>query len=580
MSKKLTENIIGMLNEEKWTRVTLNDYAIGNFQTLDKLIESIQAENQQDEINALCEEHLQHTKNSFAALYISGIISLSKHHVDDTHLLNLISLFSDNHKWAAVEYLCQRILSFGENKEALKIWAETLEHLNRPQEMEDVWERLIKVDFSEADIVKRLAESKELNGKLEDAILYYRKAIHRYVNNNRFNQVKENWKRLVAYGVEDYEFFFSIEKKVAKSMSTDRAATLLEELYPMLKEREEWASAIEVLKRILNYNGRNNWARLEIIECYKNKYASHSQVEECIKLSNLNQNWRNVLEAIADFEKHISFDSGSFVFHNTWGVGIIRDIKDDKITIDFAKKRGHNMSLKMAVGALQSLPQDHIWVLKSLHVKGELRSKVKADIPWALKVIIRSFDNMADIKKIKSELVPAVLSTSEWTTWSTKARNHLKTDPIFGNVPDHPDQFVVRDNPMTLEEKVFNQFKAEKNFFGKIQYAREFIDHSDKNSELFSEIFNYFKAFLNSGTITPQVVSSYLFVEKISADVPYLNPGLDWGFKELWTDMEEPVEVFSQIEDSDLRVSCLEAIYKHVEGWPEIYLTLFPHAAF
>ena len=576
MPEKIVESINGMLNEEKWTRATLNDYAVGNFHELDEVAEAIISEGLQDEVTSLCEEHLEHTKNSIAALYFSGVVSLSKNQVDDTHLLNLIAIFADNHKWPAVEYLCRRILDFTESRDALRTLAETLEHLNRPEDMRAAWERLIKVDYEETDIVKRLAETKEENGDMEGAILYYRKAIHRYVNKNQFNHVRDVWKKLVEHGVDDYEFFFLIEKKVAKSMSPERAINLLEELYPAIKEQEEWITAIEVLKRILTYDGRNNWARQEIIECYKARYTSHSQVDECIRLSNLNQNWRNVLEAIADFETHISFDAGSFVFHKTWGVGIIKGIKDEQIIIDFAKKRAHSMSLKMAVGALQSLAKDHIWVLKSLHSKEALKKKIKDDIPWALKTIIRSFDNVADIKKIKSELTPTILTASEWTAWSPEARRILKTDSIFGNVPDKLDQFVVRDRPMSFEEKTFNQFKAEKNFFGKIQSVRDFLDHSEPDSEFFAEMFGFFTSFLNAGNSTAQVVASFLFVDKLSSDYPFLNPGLTWGFKELWGDMEEPVEIFSQIEDTDLRKSFLDAVRREIEDWSSIYLTLFP----
>ena len=576
MAAKIIDQINGMLNEEKWTRATLNDYAIGNFEELDGIIDSVLSAGSQDDVQKTCEEHLEHTKNSIVALYISGVISLSKQQVDDTHLLNLIGIFSDNHKWGAVEYLCRRILEFGENKEALRTLAETLEHLNQPEDMYDVWERLIKVDYSETDIVKRLAEKREADGDIEGAVLYYRKAIHRFVNKNLFSHVRDIWQKLVEHGVDDYEFFFLIERKVAKSMSAERAISLLEELYPAIKEREEWPIAIEVLKRILNYDGRNNWARQEIIVCYKAYYADHSQLDEYVRLSNLNQNWRNVLEAIADFEKHISFDAGSFVFHKTWGVGIIKNIKGDEITIDFAKKRAHTMSLKMAVGALQSLARDHIWVLKSIHAKDKLKAKVKKDIPWALKTIIRSFDNVADMKKIKAELVPTILTASEWSTWSPEARKILKTDPVFGNVPDKLDQFVVRDKPMSFEEKTFNQFKAEKNFFGKVQAARDFLDHSDPDSEFFAEMFDYFKSFLKAGNVTVQVVASYLFVTRLSSTYPFLNPGLDWGFTELWSDMEEPVEVFSQIEDNELRKDFLSSVHREVEAWDDIYLTLFP----
>ncbi len=576
MPDKIIERISGMLNEEKWTRATLNDYAVGNFKELDKVIEEVITGEAHDEVQELCLEHLEHTKNSIVALYISGVVSLRKQQVDDTHLLNLIGIFSDNHKWSAVEYLCRRILDFGENKDALRTLAETLEHLNRQDDMFEAWERLIKVDYSEADIVRRLAEKREANDDIEGAVLYYRKAIHRYVNKNLFNHVRDIWQKLVEHGVDDYEFFFLIEKKVAKSMSVERAVSLLEELYPAIKDREEWDTAIEVLKRILNYDGRNNWARQEIIQCYRAQYADHSQLEEYIRLSNLNQNWRNVLEAIADFEKHISFDAGSFVFHKTWGVGIIKGIKGDEITIDFAKNRDHTMSLKMAVGALQSLSRDHIWVLKSIHSKDKLKAKVKTDKAWALKTIIKSFDNVADMKKIKAELVPTILTASEWSGWSPDARKILKTDPVFGNVPDKLDQFVVRDKPMSLEEKTFNQFKAEKNFFGKIQTVRDFLSECDPDSEFFAEMFDYFTSFLKSGNVSVQVVASYLFVTHLAKEFTFLSPGLDWGFKELWSDIENPVEIFSQLEDSELRKDFLSSVKSDIEEWKDIYLLLFP----
>ena len=39
---------------------------------------------------------------------------------------------------------------------------------------------------------------------------------------------------------------------------------------------------------------------------YTGKYKGHSHLDEYIKSSNLNQNYRNVFEAINDFEKHIA----------------------------------------------------------------------------------------------------------------------------------------------------------------------------------------------------------------------------------------------------------------------------------
>ena len=77
--------------------------------------------------------HLRHTRNSIIALYLSGIVSLSKQLVDDSNLVALISIFSDNHKWNIVEYLANRILEYGENKFALKTLAECYEGKNEEE---------------------------------------------------------------------------------------------------------------------------------------------------------------------------------------------------------------------------------------------------------------------------------------------------------------------------------------------------------------------------------------------------------------------------------------------------------------
>jgi transcription elongation factor GreA-like protein len=88
-----------------------------------------------------------------------------------------------------------------------------------------------------------------------------------------------------------------------------------------------------------------------------------------------------------------------------------------------------------------------------------------------------------------------VLSASEWSKWSTEARKILKTNPIFGNVPEKLDRYTVRDKPISLEEKIFNKFKAEKNFFDRVQTVREFLEHVEPDSEFFADMFGYFAGF-------------------------------------------------------------------------------------
>lgn len=579
MTENKTRVIHELLNEEKWTRATLNSYTINNLKELDSIIEETIDDETESEVKQICDEHLQHTKNSIIALYISGIISLKRRLIDDSNLIMLIKIFSDNHKWNIVEFLCNRILQFGENKFALRTLAECYDNENEEDKKFEVWERLVRIDYEEADIVQHIAEKKEAEGLLDEAVENYKKAIYRYINKKLFSNVREIWQKLLEYCPDDLDFFFHVDMKIEKTLNGERAAELLKELYYYYRENEKWTKAIEILKRILDYDSKNNWARDEIVECYRGLYANHSHLEEYLRLSNLSQGWRNVHDAIADFEKHIAFDAGNFVCHRSWGIGMIRDINDDDIVIDFARKRGHSMSLKMAVNALNTLSRDHIWVLKVIMKKEDLRKKVKEDIPWALKTVIKSFDNAADMKKIKAELVPSILTPNEWSSWSTQARKILKTDPNFGNLPDKRDMFTVRENPITLEEKLYNKYKAEKDFFPRLQVLREFIesDESSLDSEYFSELFEYFTTFLKSfNAVNEIIVSSYIFIQDIVKNYPYLNPGFEMTFQDLYSQIENIEDVFSKIEDSEIQRKFLQLVKKNTDEWPEIFIKLFP----
>jgi transcription elongation factor GreA len=579
MATELLKTITDLLNEEKWTRATLNSYSISNFKDLDVLIEQARGEGIVEEIRDLTGEHLKHTSNSIIALYLSGVLSLSRELVDDTNLIMLISIFMDNHKWNIVEFLAERILAYGENKYALRTLGECFENKDDEAKKLEIWDRLIRVDYEEADIVKTLGEKREQAGDIPAAVDYYKKAIHRFINKKQFASVKELWDKLIKLAPEDIDFFFHIEGRIARAMNGERAASLLVTLIPHYRDKEDWNTSIEILKRILAYDAKNNTARKDIIECYRQKYAAHSQLEEYIKISNLTQNWRSVHEAIADFEKHIGFDTGNYVFHRTWGIGSISASKDDNFTIDFANKTSHKMSLKMAVSALEVLSAEHIWVLKRTLPKEELAKKVKEDPSWALKIIIKSFGNLADMKKIKAELVPDVLTAGEWSRWNTEARSILKKDSAFGNLPDKIDQFMVRDKPISFEEKTYNKFKAEKGFFERVKTIEDYIQagHAEPDSDWFTEMFSYFTGFLKGYTaVSETVISSWLLLQKIVARYPFLSLGVQTSFEELFAHIEKLEDTFSKIDDPDLRKDFLVAVKKNVADWAVVFARLFP----
>jgi transcription elongation factor GreA len=583
MSEVLLKNVQEMLNEEKWTRATLSNYSTNQFKELDLILKEARESRVIDELKKLCDEHLIHTKNTIIALYLSGMVALSRQLIDDSALVNLVTIFVDNHKWSIVKYLCERFLDYGESKFALRTLAECYKNENEEEAIYGIWERLVKVDYEEADLAKSLAEHFEKLSNIEGAVDYYKKALHRYIAKQLFTNVREIWEKLLEYCPDDIDFFLHVQKKIAKNISDDKAVLLLQDVYAACMKREDINTAIAILKIILQYDERDVQARKEITECFRKKYAGHSQMEEYIRISNLSQTWRNVHEAITDFEKHIAFDKGNFVFHRTWGVGRIASVQGDEILIDFAKKRGHSMSLKMAVDALQTLSKNHIWVLKATQKKEKLHDRIKNDYIWALKTVIKSFGNSCDIKRIKAELAPSILSPGEWTTWSVKAREILKSDPSFGVSPENIDLYTVRDRPISIAEKLYNEFKAERDFFDRAQTIRTFVNQKDAelDSEYFTEMFAYFSAYLrsssSSGQINGLVVASYLLIKDLITQYPHLGTGLQMNFLDIFDGIDNVPELFLSLKDGKLKEEFLRHIQLFAPGWADIFIKLFPH---
>lgn len=577
----MTEQLQLMLNEEKWTRTLIASYTKAELESLDRFIEEAEMQNLSEDFRKICVDHLEHSRNSVKALYILGMFSMRQQPADESYLLQLMDQFQEAKKFTIVEHICNRILDHGENRIALARLAECYTEEGKLDQRFEIWLRLVRMDPEEADLAKLIAEKYEEDGEIESAIEYYKKALLRFINKGLFSNVKEVWNRLIELAPDEIDFFFHAQKKIAKQISPEKASLLLMSLYEFYKKGGKWTTALDILKTIIEYDERLPQLRKELLDCYTALYGGHSMFDECVRLSNINQSYRSLHEAMEDFEKRIAFDKGNFVFHRAWSIGRIANISNDEIIIDFVKSRGHRMSLKMAFDSLQTLSREHIWVLKAIWPKEKLRDKVKSDPAWALKTIIKSFDNKADMKRIKAELVPAVLSASEWNTWSAKAKEVLKTDPMFGNAEDDIGTFIVRDRPLSFEEKIYAQFKAEKNFFSRVHFFREYIEIKgldDLDNDYFNDMLTYFSSFLKQGqAVSEFVIGSYLLFKDLASQYPKFQEFLTMSFSELFTQIENPVEVFLGLKDTELKNRFIREI-KLLPQWTTIYLMLLPHA--
>jgi transcription elongation factor GreA len=575
MSHELIAKIEQMLHEEKWTRTAISAYTVTLIKELDALLAQIVESGIQNEVKELCDQHLIESKNSIIALYLSGFISLERQLLDDTNLVKLVNLFAQNIKWQIVEHIGLQMLNFGENKFALRSLLDCYKNEALDDKFLEIEERLIKVDIEEADIVYNLAQKFEKEKNIEKAVDYYKKGIHRYIHKKNFNRIREIWLKLLEFAPQESEYFHQVESKVAKNLGLEKAGQLLEDLYPVFVRAKDWDQAIDVQLRLNEYEPKSPQIRREIVECVRKKYENNPKTDEYVRLSNLNDSWKNLTDALEDFKKQIAYEKGNFVFHKAWGVGRIREVKDQEYVIDFETKRNQLMGQKMAVEALQSLARDDIRVIIATTKREDLAKRLKTEIDWGLKTILHSFGNKADMKMIKAILVPKVLEEREWTSWGTAARNHMKESQDFAISPDHQDEYLLRTQPISLDEKLFNKFKAEKDFFKRIDVVEEFIEKVGYESDYFTEIFSVFTNVLKSTKVTEEVIASFLLIQKHAKAYPFLNPNSNKTFLEYYQQIDDVVALFKNLSNQKIRTVFLQQVRLWVPDWEQVFTRLY-----
>ena len=618
MSEELENSVREILKAETWTRAGIGNFTENNLNELSSVLEKTKEEKAEEKIMEICDEQLQKTKDSVSALYIKGMLSLRDRSFESKEIINLIDIFEKNHREQIAEAICDNILAEApKNIFALRKRAEYYKN-NGNDAYWDVYKEIIKLDLTEADLAQQLAEKYRADDKNKDAIIYYKRAILRYISNagesasRNWEKIKTVWSKLVILIPEEIDYFLMLQKKIARYISEDKSATLMMDLYNYYKEHEKWDVAIAILKLVLSINRKEQSYRTDIVECYRKKYESNTNVEEYIKRSNLNQSFRDVFEAINDFEKHIAFDKGNFVFHRTWGVGKIKSVQGDKLTILFGKKVGtkSDMNLDMAIKALQPLSKKHIWVLKATTKKEDLQkmvglvdatglSKQEKDnakrkaVAETLKIIIESFDNRCDMKRIKAALVPSIIDENKWNNWHAIANEILAAgstsdpnSPNFGVAADDITMYTVRDKKLEVQERLNIEFKAEKDFFPKSDILMKFVDQyqkakdedRDKYEDTMNDMRSYFVNFLTSASNEDmeKELASFLLVQYISEELGIEIPE-GCTFESIYRKIN-PRETYLKLQgkkNATLRNLFLRDI-KMLAHWDDEYVKLFP----
>ncbi|HCL55418.1 MAG TPA: hypothetical protein DHW82_00180 [Spirochaetia bacterium] len=484
------------LKEEQWTRSTIENFGKKESDDLENLLKSIINEKKETEAHQITLDFVKNSPKSITGLYILGLLSYKIDDKENTDsLIHLVEIFKDNKRWSVVETILNKIIENEESIYAYKLLLHIYDNFKKEKEKEkyEILEKLVAIDTENGDLAKRLAEYYEKKDPVL-ALKYFKSALRRYAKSKQFSLLETIWKKIVSEIPEEIHFFQNIASFIAdnnQELSHNLMLSLLDELEGVEKIEE----AIFVAKNMLVKEPFNQKIRSRLIDLYREKYKNSTQLEICMKNSGLNDPKSKIENSIKKFEKEILFDQDSYIYHKTWGIGKIQEIKGEDFYLIFDGKINHKMSYIMALKSLMPLTPEHIWVLKKEKKIGNIHSKEEAK--KILVAILKSFpDKELSIDNFKDELVPDIINTNEWNKWWNNAKTYLKEESNIGMIKEGRPKYILRDIKLSYEEELINSFHQTKKFDDKVKIYEEFIKESDLIEEFadeFKEMVQYFK---------------------------------------------------------------------------------------
>jgi transcription elongation GreA/GreB family factor len=177
-----------------------------------------------------------------------------------------------------------------------------------------------------------------------------------------------------------------------------------------------------------------------------------------------------------------AMEPGAYVVHRSWGFGQIKeyDESDQKLVIDFQGKKGHRMDPVFCVTSLEVLPANHILVRRETE-PARVQELVEDDPVQLVIDTLSAYPNKA-ASAIELEIVLSqVVGEEKFKRWFANVKKQLIKDPRVGVPAKKTELYVVRDEPVSAETEIMEEFSNTRSARRRISLAEDLLAASIKD---------------------------------------------------------------------------------------------------
>ncbi|KXK31934.1 MAG: hypothetical protein UZ01_00723 [Candidatus Brocadia sinica] len=304
------------------------------------------------------------------------------------------------------------------------------------------------------------------------------------INTEQYDKLEEAWLGIIESNSKDLQALFDIVDLLAKREEKKRAHDFLIMLAPHYQQKGLYQDALEVLKKVLEYNPKEKGLAKGIAECYSNIYKDRPYAKGLVEKTGI-ESASDIRSAMKKLEKYFYLDLDDYVSHKSWGVGqvVSVDTEGEKVNINFEKKNNHSISMDIAPDILQKLDKDDLLVMIYAR-KDALNKMIEEDPVGLIKLTLKYFKGKASVSHIKNRLISGVIPPGAWSKWWTNTKKLLKKDPYIKLTDGTPTTsfLELRTSPMTHHQEILEKLAITADISKKIEIVKKYIS-TMKNTE-------------------------------------------------------------------------------------------------
>jgi len=177
-----------------------------------------------------------------------------------------------------------------------------------------------------------------------------------------------------------------------------------------------------------------------------------------------------------------AMEPNAYVVHRSWGFGQIKefDEADQKLVIDFKEKKAHRMDPVFCVTSMEVLPSSHILARKETE-PAKVKQLVEDDPVQLVIDTLSAYPNKA-ASAIELEIVlTQVVGEEKFKRWFSTVKKQLVKDPRVGVPIKKTDCYIVRDEPVSAESEIMEEFANTRSARRRISLAEDLLAASIKD---------------------------------------------------------------------------------------------------